>query len=470
MIGLLLLVLLLVSPVLGQDRTRPPESGRPPSLTLPTVHKRALSNGIPVWVVERHQVPVVAVDLLLTSGSASDPAGAYGMASLTAGMLDEGAGARDALALADELDYLGASLGASTSYDATSVGLYVPVARLAQALPVMADVVLRPTFPAAELERRRTELLVEFSRLSDDPGTIARLAFPHALFGPEHRYGTGLVGRMAFVKAVNREQLAAFHASRYRPEKAAFIVVGDVKVDEVVGLLEAQFGSWKATGPVEESGVAAPAQHGPRTVYLVDKPGAAQSVIRIGRVGVDRATPDYFALEVLNTILGGSFTSRLNQNLREKNGYTYGARSGFDMRRLPGPFVATAAVQTDKTAEAVREFFVELDGMKKPVPEGELIKARNNVAYGFPSSFATNQDVAGQLEEQLLYGLPDDYYATYVDKILAVTPAEVQAAAEKQLQTDSVAVVIVGDVKVIRPKLEALKLGPIKVVELNELL
>ncbi len=173
---------------------------------------------------------------------------------------------------------------------------------------------------------------------------------------------------------------------------------------------------------------------------------------------------------MLNTILGGSFTSRLNQNLREKNGYTYGARSGFDMRRLPGPFVATAAVQTDKTAEAVREFFVELDGMKKPVPEGELSKARNNLAYGFPSSFATNQEVAGQLEEQLLYGLPEDYYATYVDKILAVTPAEVQAAAAKHMQTDSTAVVIVGDVKVIRPKLEALKLGPLRVVELTELL
>lgn len=469
MIALLLLIMLLVAPVLGQER-RPPESGRPPSLTLPTVHKRTLSNGIPVWVVERHQVPVVAVDLLLTSGSASDPVGAYGLASMTAGMLDEGAGTRDALALADELDYLGASLGASTSYDATSVGLYVPVARLAQALPVMADVVLRPTFPAAELERRRTELLVEFSRVSDDPGTIARLAFPHVLFGSEHRFGTGLTGRMAFVKAVTREQLAAFHASRYRPEKAAFIVVGDVKVDEVVDLLEAQFGNWKAGAPAEEPTVVASAQHGPRAVYLVDKPGAAQSVIRIGRVGVDRATPDYFALEVLNTILGGSFTSRLNQNLREKNGYTYGARSGFDMRRLPGPFVATAAVQTDKTAEAVREFFVELDGMKKTVPEGELSKARNNVAYGFPSSFATNQEVAGQLEEQLLYGLPDDYYATYVDKILAVTPAEVQAAAAKQMQTDSMAVVIVGDVKVIRPGLEALKLGPIKVVELKELL
>lgn len=468
----LILALLLLLPLQAQppDRSKPPQVGRPPSLTLPVVQKRALSNGIPVWIVERHAVPVVSVDLMLTTGSAADPAGSYGLAQLTASMLDEGAGSRDALALADELDYLGATVGASTSFDASSVGLYVPVARLDQALPLMADVALHPTFPQAELDRKKAEWLVAFQQVADDPSSMARLAFPRVLYGKEHRFGTGLSGTPAVIEKVTREQLVAFHDARYRPDNAALFVVGDVKADQVMPMLESQFGSWKA-GPLQAVPEVKPgAQHGARQLYLVDKPGAAQSVIRIGWLGVDRSTPDYFALEVLNTILGGSFTSRLNQNLRETHGYTYGARSGFDMRRIPGPFVATAAVQTDKTAEAVHEFFVELEGIRKPIPAAELDKAKNNLAYSFPSEFATNSDVAGQLEEQYLYGLPDDYYATYVEKVLAVTPAEVQAAAEKYIQPESFAVVIVGDLKVIRPKLEALKLGPITVVDFKDVL
>ncbi len=468
----LVTVILLLSPAGAQqpDRSKPPQPGRPPSLTLPVVQKRALSNGIPVWIVERHAVPVVSVDLMLTTGSAADPVGSYGLAQMTAAMLDEGAGTRDSLALADEIDYLGATMGANTTFDATSVSLFVPVARLDQALPLFADIALRPTFPQQELDRMKAEWLVEFQQVADDPTSMARLAYPRVLYGQEHRFGTGLSGTPAVVQALTREQLAAFHAARYRPDKAAFFVVGDVRADAVLAQLETQFGTWKA-GPLEpEPVVNAGTQHGPRHIYLVDKPGAAQSVVRIGWLGVDRATPDYFALEVLNTILGGSFTSRLNQNLRETHGYTYGARSGFDMRRLAGPFVATAAVQTDKTAEAVHEFFVELEGIRKPIPAAELDKAKNNLAYSFPSNFATNSDVAGQLEEQYLYGLPDNYYATYVDRVLAVTPAEVQAAAQKYIQPESFAVVIVGDLKVIRPKLEALKLGPITVVDFKDVL
>lgn len=467
-----LLLLALCLPLQAQlpDRTNPPQPGRPPSLTLPVVQKRTLSNGIPVWIVERHAVPVVSLDLMLTTGSAADPVGSYGLAAMTATMLDEGAGPRDSLALADELDFLGATVSASTGFDASSVGLYVPVARLKEALPLMADVALRPTFPAKELERIKAEWLVAFQQIEDDPSSMAQLTYPRVLFGPEHRFGTSTSGTPAVIARLTREDLAAFHAARYRPDQAALFVVGDVKADAIMPLLESQFGAWKA-GPVAEVPRVVPGtQHGARHIYLVDKPGAAQSVVRIGWLGVDRATPDYFPLVVLNTILGGSFTSRLNQNLRETHGYTYGARSSFDMRRLPGPFVATAAVQTDKTAEAVHEFFVELDAIRKPIPEAELTKAKNNLAYSFPSSFATNSDVAGELQEQYLYGLPDDFFATYVDRVLAVTSADVQAVAQKYIQPDNFAVVIVGDLKVIRPKLEALKLGPITVVDFKDVL
>jgi len=205
----------------------------------------------------------------------------------------------------------------------------------------------------------------------------------------------------------------------------------------------------------------------PRTVYLVDKPGAAQSVIRIGWAGVPRSTPDFFAIEVLNTVLGGSFTSRLNQNLREEHGYTYGAGSGFDMRLGAGPFLATASVQTDKTAEAITEFFKELEGIRQPVPAGELEKAKNYVALSYPGQFETTRDIAGQLGEQIVYGLPQDYFSTYIDRIQAVTADDVARAAATYITPDRFAVVVVGDRQAILEKIEALELGPVKVLTVD---
>jgi predicted Zn-dependent peptidase len=205
-------------------------------------------------------------------------------------------------------------------------------------------------------------------------------------------------------------------------------------------------------------------------VFLIDKPGAAQSQIRIGWIGVSRATPDYFPIEVANTILGGSFTSRLNQNLREEHGYAYGARSGFDMRLTPGPFLAAAGVQTDKTAEALKEFFIELDGMRKPIPIEELNKAKNYVALGFPSEFETTSDISRHLEEVLIYNLPDNYFSTFIPSVQAVTAEGVQSIVGKYIQPDKMAVVVVGDLKVIEAPVKALNLGPVRVVPLAEVM
>jgi predicted Zn-dependent peptidase len=205
-----------------------------------------------------------------------------------------------------------------------------------------------------------------------------------------------------------------------------------------------------------------------RTVYLVDKPGAPQSQIRIGWVGVPRSTPDYFPIQVMNTILGGSFASRLNMNLREKNGYTYGASSGFDMRASAGPFVATAGVQTDKTSEALKEFFNELNGILKPVPAEELRRAKNYVSLRFPAGFETTVDISRRLEDAIVYHLPDDYFAKYVPNIEAVTAADVLRVAQKYVHPDRSVVVITGDRKVIEPGIQALKLGAIKILTIDE--
>ncbi len=451
------------------DRSVAPTPGPPPALKLPAIQTRTLSNGLPVWIAELHKVPVVHATLVVSSGAGADPRGKFGIASLTAEMLDEGAGNRNALEIADAVDYLGASLSTSSSSDASFVDLHVPVARLGDALPIMADVALRPTFPEGELQRVRAELLTSFLQAEDDPASLIRFAFPRLVYGAQHRYGTMTFGTAAAVKAFAVADFRQFHAQQYVPSNAALIVTGDVTAASVVARLESAFGQWKAaTSP--RTTIPAAAQLTTRQIYLVDKPGAAQSQIRIGWVGVPRSTPDYFALRVLNTILGGSFTSRLNQNLREEHGYAYGATSTFDMRGAAGPFYAAAGVQTDKTAEALTEFFKELDNIRTPIPAGEIEKAKNYLALQMPRNFETTESLAGSLAQMFVYHLPADYYATYTGRVRAITPADVQRVAERYIQPDKFAVVIVGDRKVIEPGIAALTLGPITIVEISDVM
>jgi predicted Zn-dependent peptidase len=452
------------------DRSKVPAAGPPPAVQLPMIQKRQLSNGLPVWLVELHEVPVAQVNLVVLRGSADDPAGKFGVATLTAAMLQEGAGARSSLDLADAIDFLGADLSSTAGFDSSGVRLHVPVERLADALPLMADVALRPTFPNDELERLRQERLTGILQARDNPATINATAFPRVLYGPSHRYGTPANGTAATMKALTTGDLRAFYSAAYQPANSSLLVVGDVTMATLLPLLEKSFGGWKAAGAGSPAATlpAPPAEPAARTIYLVDKPGAPQSQIRIGWIGVPRSTPDYFPLQVMNTILGGSFASRLNMNLREKNGYTYGASSGFDMRAAAGPFVATAGVQTDKTAEALREFFNELTGILQTVPAEELARAKNYISLRYPSGFETTVDISRRLEDAIVYRLPDDYFARYVANIEAVTAADVQRVAQKYVHPTRAAVVVTGDRKVIEPGIAGLKLGTLKMMTIDE--
>lgn len=451
------------------DRTRPPQPGPPPALKLPEIQKRQLSNGLPVWLVELHEVPVAQVNLLVTGGSADDPAGKFGVASLMASMLEEGAGSRSSLEVADAVDYLGADLAAASAIDSTAVRLHVPVARLGEALSIMADVALGPTFPREELERLRRERLTDILQARDDPATIDAIAYGRVLYGTTHRYGTPPLGTAETIKSMTVDDLRAFYRAMFQPQNAALLVVGDVTPDNVLPLLESNFGPWKAEGPPRAAARVPDApQLTERVVYLVDKPGAAQSQIRIGWIGVPRSTPDYFPLFVMNTILGGSFSSRLNLNLREQHGYTYGAGSTFDMRLSAGPFVATAGVETGKTGEALKEFFKELEAIRAPVPADELARAKNYVALRFPSGFETTANISRRLEEAIVYRLPDDYFTKYVQNIQAVTAADLQRVAQKYIQPNRFAVVITGDRGVIEPQIRAVNLGPIKIMSVDD--
>jgi predicted Zn-dependent peptidase len=339
-----------------------------------------------------------------------------------------------------------------------------------QALPLLADVALRPTFPQADMERLRKERQTTLLQQRDNPSQLATAAYSRLLFGAEHRYGTGLMGTEAANGAITVADLRTFYQTRYQPQHAHMIVTGDVTAATVMPKLEQAFGSWKNGAAAPAATMPAARKPAARQIYLVNKPGAAQSQIRIGTIGVPRSTPDYFVLDVMNTILGGSFSSRLNQNLREEHGYSYGAASGFGMRLHPGPFVAQAGVQSDKTVESLVEFFKELDGMSTPVPADELSRARNLEALGFPAAFETAGGMAVQLADLVVYSLPESFFDQYVPRIQAVTQADVERAAKEYLQTGQFIVVVAGDLATIEQPIRNAKLGPVTVVPVDDVL
>ncbi len=452
------------------DRTKAPAPGPVPNFQIPAIEKLALSNGLPVWIVEMHEVPVVDVRMIVKSGGSADPADRYGLADYTASMLDEGAGSRDALELADAIDFLGATLTTDAGFDSSVVRLRTLVSTFDDALPLMADVVLRPTFEQDDMERLRVERETTLVQIRDDVSQLASAAYTRLLFGPRYRYGTPLLGTRTSNRAISLDDIRTFYTQHYQPQNAHLLVVGDVTRAGVIDALESAFGGWKNGEAVAPADLPAAQRPAGRQIYLVDKPGAGQSQIRIGTVGVARTTPDYFVLDVLNTMLGGSFTSRLNQNLREEHGYSYGAGSSFVMRRAPGPFVAQAGVQADKTAESLTEFFKELEGMHAPVPAAELEGARNLEALSFPRDFETASNMSARLADLVVYGLPESLFNDYVPRIQAVTQADVQRAAERYLPTDDFIVVVAGDLATIEQPVRALNLAPVTVVSADDVL
>ncbi len=465
------LVLMMSGIVFGQkpDRSSPPPLGPPGTLSLPAIQKFELSNGLPVVLMEKRGVPIVQINLLVKTGSAMEPMDKSGVASMTAAMLDEGAGAYSALELADAIDFLGARITTGSGQHTSVIALHTPVSKLDAALPLMSDIAVRPTFAAEELERLRKERLTSLVQWHDQPGTIASIAFSQTLYGSRHPYGVPSIGNEQSLRKMKAADLKRFHELYYNPNNVTLIVVGDVGKAEIQAKLESVFGVWKGRTTASVNWPDA-TQVEQRIIYLIDKPDAAQSEIRIGRIGVSRMTEDYFPLVVMNTILGGSFTSRLNQNLRETHGYSYGAGSFFDMRPLPGPFMAYSAVQTNVTDSALSEFFNEFRNIQKSLPDEEFEKAKNYIALGYPDNFESVGQIAGMLAEMITFNLPDDYFNTYVNKVLAVKKTDVERVAREYVLPDKMAVIVVGDKAVIEKGIRGLKLGTVQVKSIEEIL
>lgn len=444
------------------DRAVPPAPADPVAVRMPRVHRHTLSNGLEVLAVELHALPVVDLHLVVRAGAGADPPGLEGLAAFTAEMVDEGTSARSALDLADAFDFLGARLHIEASFDATTFALHVLSPRLPEALALLAEILVDPAFPAAEVRRKREELLAALLREDDEPALVATKALLAAVYGNDGRYGAPLRGTRVTAQRFERDAVAAFHAARYRPAGGAFLIAaGDIEPAAFFALLERTLAGWQGEAASPVPPPAAPLRE-PSAVLVVDRPGAPQSEIRVGHAGPPRTTPDYFPLIVLNTILGGSFTSRLNLKLREEKGYTYGARSLYVPRRGPGPFIASAAVFTGNTADAVADFLGEMRRVRdEAVPDDELDRARRYLALGLGRRFETSEQIAAQLADLNLYGLGDRYYDRFAAEVGAVDAAAVRAAAERHLHPAHARVVVVGDRARIAGHLAALGAGPV---------
>lgn len=442
------------------DRSHAPTLGPPPKVSLPPIVTRELPNGLKLMIVEQHELPLADFVLVVGSGGTVDPSGKPGVANLTSTMLIEGTATRSSLEIADQLAFLGIGLGTNSNWDASTVSLHTPIAQLDSALALFADVILKPSFPTSEFERIRKNRLTELIQLKDRPTAIANQAYASILYGTSHPYGQALIGTEASITGMATSNLVNYYKTHFFPNNSTLIIVGDVNPAQIEQRIAGIFGNWqRGTVPAYALGDAPKASG--TTVYLIDKPGATQSSFRIGSIGVPRSTKDYFALTVMNTILGGSFTSRLNQNLRETHGYTYGARSGFDMRRAAGPFTASAEVVAAKSDSGLIEFMKELNAIRNTVPAVELFKAKRYLQLGLPADFETTQQIATALVPVALYNLPLDYYNTYVQNIEAITQADVQRVAKQYINPASLAIVIVGDRKTIESGLKAVNAGPI---------
>ena len=445
-----------------------PSMGPAPKLVMPAVQTAKLANGLTLQVVPMSELPLVQATLLIDGGARLD--GDHpGLATFVAGMLDEGAGGRDAFQLAAQLELLGASLSTGASWDAFTLSLRAPKRTFVDAMGILADELLRPTFSTADVQRQRDLRIAALLQARDRPSSVASDVFGYTVYPSSHPYHFPISGDSASTVVLDSAMVRDFWRRVADPARATLIFAGDITLAEAKAAATQALGSWKAPGaplPLAAASSVAAAPTEPTTIYLVDKPEAAQSVVMIGAPGVDRRSPDYGALTLMSTILGGSFSSRLNQILREQKGFTYGASSNYAWRPVAGPFVASSAVRTNVTDSSLAIFFSEFKRLRsEPVTDAELARARAYVVLGTLGDFETTRQVAGGLGSLDVFGLPLSTIPKDLERIQALGAADVQRAAEKYLDPSHLTVVIVGDIKKIRPGIEALHLGPIKVVD-----
>jgi len=444
------------------DRSKIPQPGPPPALKVPPQRHFQLASGLKVRLVEYHRLPIVALHLVVDAGATHDPSDRPGLASFTASMMTEGTKRRSATQISDDLGFMGASLAAGASFDAASLSGSALVTHLDDLLELFDDVLEHPSFPASDFARVQDQRLVGLLQQRDQPHAVASKAFAHLFWGA-HPYGHWIMGTEKSVKAMKRDDLVGYHAARWRPNVSELVVVGDVTEPELRAKLEKALAGWTgiaATAPAPKP----PPPPSLRTVLVRKRGAAPQSFVMMGMPGFARASPDYVPAEVAAEVLGGGTASRLFRELREKEGYTYGIYARAEARKLGGTSFIVGSVKADVTGAATRALLRQLDGLRTaPVPEGELEVARNALLLSLPSDFAIAAGIAGKVAEEVVNGLPDDYWDDYAAQVSKVSPADVQRVAQQYFDPRQLTTVMVCDPAVVKPQLQGLPLGPIEV-------
>jgi zinc protease len=452
------------------DRTVVPTAGANPTVKVPHWTKSTLSNGAQLVVVERHSLPLVSFQMSFIGGSNQfDPADKPGVGSVTATMMAEGTTTRSAEEVSNALQLLGTSFGFGIGGEGGSVSFRSVKDKLEPTLAIMVDEILHPAFPDAALDRVKQRLLVNLRQSRDQTPSIAATVYPKLLYTTDHPYGRST--SEASVASMTRQDIMAFHDAFFQPSHAVITVVGDITPAEAKAKIEKAFAPWAGTaGPVAFNYPATPAPKA-TTIYLVDKPGAAQSTFTIGVVGPPRSTPDYYALRVTNAILGGELGvgTRLNANIREAKGWSYGVGSGFAYGRGPGQFRVGGDVQTDKTDSSLVEFVREIKNIRgdKPVSDDELKAAKAALVQSLPSRPGTMGGVNSMVSEIFINGLPEDYWTQFQRGVNAVTAADVQRVAQKYIDADHLTILIVGDRAKIEAAVKATGIAPVVVLDKN---
>ncbi len=441
-----------------------PKAGEARALQLPSPTTFELPNGLTVLVNERPGLPIVSAAFVVKTGSGANPSDKPGLANFTAAMLDEGTASRSALQIADQVAQLGASLSTASTMDASQISAGSLRRNFPALLDLVADVARRPSFPADEIERQRASRLASLVQQRENPTAVASAAMAAALYGSGHPYGYTELGTEASNKAMARDDMQAFWKQSFSPTNAALIVSGQITVADLRPLVEKSFGDWeKGASAAPAPGITPTPSTTTARLVIVDKPAAPQTQVRVMSIGAPRATPDYEALRVMNETLGGLFSSRINLNLREQHGYTYGASSQFVFRQSAGPFVVASGVRTDVTAPAVSEIFKELRRMRDTAmtPE-ELTLAKDSLVRSLPAEFETSSRVTGTTANIYIYNLGLDYFAKSPARLTAITAEQAKAAAEKYIVPEALITVAVGDRAKIGPELQKLKLGTLE--------
>lgn len=450
------------------DRTAIPPGGKTPVLRVPSWTRTTLANGAELIVSERHDLPLVSFSLNLLGGSAQfEAAGKRGLASLASSMLSEGTRTRDGEALSNAMQLLGTGIGVGIGSESGSVSFTSTSSKFAGALDLCADMLINSVYPAPALERLRAQRLVALTQAKAQPGSVASRVFPRVLYGAAHPYGAMTTEQS--IKAITRDDIVTFVNTYVQPGRAAFVVAGDVKAADVKAAIEKAFAGWPAGGSKPAVSYPAVPAARPTTIYLVDKPGAAQSTFAIGLPGPPRSTADYYAIQVMNTMLGGFFQSRLNANIREEKGYSYGVGTSFSFGWGPGAFRGGGDIISEKTDAALVEFMKELKGIQgaRPVTDDELTTAKDALVQRLPATFASVGSISGAITSLWTQGLPDAYYQEYGARVAAVTKADVLRVATQYIDLGHLNIVIVGDRATIEGPLKATGIAPIVVLDIE---